>query len=379
MKGRYQSGGRTNSGQMWNIKTVLILVTALLVLLAVLVLVFDLRGLEPNNTVPAKTAENPAVHPSEEIGTTEENSEELVFGENTYGLYKCGNDYYHFMPIDGEQYLFRQFKRMGVNNLFQLYGLMVGTIVNNEVSIDTIIGTTETDIIGPISIHRGSEDNFIGSWSGGVHGIKLDDKEYPTAQQKSFEIYCNGTEITSDGIYYGEVEIRAVNDLYFPKTVTEADLSSAEKAIKETRIYTLTDRMNVKVNLDFYTDCYVTQYYGCQCVTFGMDTVKFPNNNTVQPVKRNENYIGKVQENLLIAESGDAHYEVSVKPYGLGTFVNNNGTAEDVGYCYLATFDKFYFVLVANEVGQTRKGTSDTSWDWEAEYYYYFDKASVAN
>ena len=303
--------------------------------------------------------------------------EKVVLGRESsiaqFGLCKNGDNYYHFTPIDGEQYLVRHFKQMGVNNLFQLYGLKIGTVAEAALTINEVIGTTGTDNVGPISIHRGETDNHTGKWSGGVHGITVSGIEYPTARQVSLAVYCNGKEIIEDGIYYGNVTFRAVNDLYFPQTVTGSDLTSATKAIKETRVYTLTDRMNVKVSLDFYTECNVTQYYGCQCVTYGMDTVRFPNNEAIQSTNRNSNYVGTVQESILIAEKENAHYEVSVKPYGLGTFSKNTGTASDVGYCYLATFDKFYFVLVANELNKTRKGVEGTSWCWEAEYNYYID------
>ena len=269
--------------------------------------------------------------------------------------------------------MIRHFQRMGPNQLFQLCGMMIGQITDEALTISQIIGTSETDNVGPISIHRGSQDDYIGKWSGGVHTVLVDGVEYPTACQVSLHVFCNGAPVTEDGFYYGTITIEANNDLYFPHSVTSDNLEDAEKALCETRVYTLTDRMQVEVTLDFYVDCYLTQYYGCQCVAYGMDTLHFPNNQAFEPILRNTSYVGIKPETSLIAQSDNAYYHVTVKPVGLGTFGYNTGTAEDVGYCYLAPFGKFYFVLIANELGETRVATAGSSLFWEAEYFFYFD------
>lgn len=301
------------------------------------------------------------------------NIERYLTSPYTYGLYKSGDDYYHFTKVADSQYLVRQFARFGINNLIDLKGMYYGDVHSDTLSIGTAIGTTTTDTIGPISIHRGSVDGYAGSWSGGVHGISVGGVEYPTAEQTDLKVYCNGKEITEDGLYWGKVTLVATNDLYFPKTITGADLSTATKAIKEVRRYELTEVMDVKVSLSFYTTTYIVQYYGCQCLSFDMTTLRFPNNETVQNTARQSNYVGTVKENTLIGDHDTTHYEVSVKPLGLGTFIKNNGTAADVGYCYLATFSKFYFVMIANEAGITRRGYPENTFYWEATYNYYVD------
>lgn len=298
--------------------------------------------------------------------------ERYITNPFTYGLYKNGTDYYHFALIAKGKYIVRHFTRFGVNNLLDLKGLYYGKIFNNNLIL-TSIGTISTDTIGPVSIHRGEVDSWVGSWSGGVHGITISGTEYPTAEQKSLAIYCNGEEITADGMYYGAVTIIAENDLYFPKSVTANGLTDATKAIKETRRYELKETMKVKVSLDFYATTYIVQYYGCQSTVFNMSKVVFPNNEKVVDSSPSANYVGSAKESKILMSGQGVHYDISVRDYGLGAFTKNNGTASDVGYCYLATFGKLYFVLVANELGVVRTGTTDKTFCWEAKYNYYAD------
>lgn len=291
----------------------------------------------------------------------------------TYGIKKDGSTYYHFAQIGKSKYIIRRFTRFGVNNLLDLSAVYNGDVVDGELVISDSIQQITTDTIGPISIHRGSVDNYLGSWSGGVHGVTVSGTEYPTAEQTDLKVYCSGEEITEDGLYWGKAVIVATNDLYFPKSITGSDLSTAVKAIKEVRTYELTDVMTVKVALSFYTRTYISMYYGCQSTNVGMTTLRFPNNETVQNITRSASYIGTEKENTLIADNGTKHYAINVRPLGLGTFSKNLGTASDTGYCYISTYYKYYFVLIANELNQIRYGDVGTEMYWEAVYNYYID------
>lgn len=301
------------------------------------------------------------------------NLERYITSTFTYGVKKSGNVYYHFAQIGKNNYIIRRFQRFGINNIFDIDAIYYGDVVENDLVISATIGTTETDTVGPISIHRGAVDSYAGSWSGGVHGITVDGVEYPTAEQVSLQVFCNGREVTEDGLYWGKVTAVAVNDLYFPKSVVSDDLTEAVKAIRETRRYNLTSVMNVRVDLSFYTETNITMYYGCQCNTFNMASVLLPNNETIESTSRAANYVGAEKEYKVLCTKNNAHYDISLEPFGLGNYSKNTGTNTDVGYCYLATFYKFYFVLISNETGVVRKGYVGDRFFWEATYNYYVD------
>lgn len=288
----------------------------------------------------------------------------------TNGVIFDGTDYTHFHLIGDGKYLCRVFHHAFINNLLQLYGMYVGELSNGTMTKVRDIGTTYSDNVGPISIHRGTADSYIGKWCGGGHSTTINGIEYPTASELSLNVYCGGVKVSTTGCYFGDVTIIAENDLYFPNTITGQDLSSATKAIRETRTYRLNDSMRVDVTLSFYEICYIVMYYGCQALTFDMKEFVFPNNNLSGSTTRDSRLVLTQPERTFHGKSDTARYDISLMPYGMGDYRYNTGTASDVGYGYLETFRKAYYVLVANESGKTRKFDTTDTLAWGADYYY---------
>lgn len=275
----------------------------------------------------------------------------------------------HFTK-DKNIYICRVFKHCFINNLLQLQSMYTANLnSNNQLIKIEEIGTSWSDVVGPISIHRGDKDSWVGSWTGGSHGISIDGTEYATAKEISMNIYVDKNLITEDGFYEGKARIVTVNDLYFPKTVTGENLSSATKAIKETREYNLIDKMEVNVKLEFYNNTYVTTYYGCQCNTYNMQKVIFPNNEIISNINNLPSNVDWVEkENRYFCFNDNAHYNVELKQYGLANYKYN--TSNQFGY--LATFNKIYFILIQNE-GTPRLFNTDKVLTWGAVYDYYLD------
>ena len=304
------------------------------------------------------------------------NSRKITEIENNINEIKCGiivednlKTVTHFTK-DKNIYICRVFKHCFINNLLQLQSMYTANLnSNNQLIKIEEIGTSWSDVVGPISIHRGEEDSWVGSWSGGSHGISINEVEYATAKEISMRIYVDKTLITKDGFYEGNTRIVTVNDLYFPKTVTGEDLSSATKAIKETREYNLTNKMEVDVKLEFYNNAYITTYYGCQCNTYNMQKVIFPNNEIISNITNLSSNVDWVEkENRYFCFNDNAHYNVELKQYGLANYKYN--TSNQFGY--LATFNKIYFILIQNE-STPRLFNTDKVLTWGAIYDYYLD------
>ena len=304
------------------------------------------------------------------------NGKKITEIENKINEIKCGiivkdnlQTVTHFTK-DKNIYICRVFKHCFINNLLQLQSMYTANLdSNNQLIKIEEIGTSWSDVVGPISIHRGDKDSWVGSWTGGSHGISINEVEYATAKEISMRIYVDKTLITKDGFYEGNAKIVTVNDLYFPKTVTGENLSSATKAIKETREYNLTNKMEVDVKLEFYNNAYITTYYGCQCNTYNMQKVIFPNNEIISNINNlpsNVNWIEK--ENRYFCFNDNRHYNVELKQYGLANYKYN--TSNQFGY--LATFNKIYFILIQNE-STPRLFNTDKVLTWGAIYDYYLD------
>ena len=275
----------------------------------------------------------------------------------------------HFTK-DKNIYICRVFEHSFANNLLQLKSMYTANLnSDNQLIKIEDIGNSWSDVVGPVSIHRGEVDGWMGSWSGGSHGISINEVEYATAKEISMRIYVDKTLITKDGFYEGNARIVTVNDLYFPKTVTGEDLSSATKAIKETREYNLTNKMEIDVKLEFYNDVYINMYYGCQCNTYNMQKVIFPNNEIISNIKNlSSNVDWAEKENRYFCFNDNAHYNVELKQYGLANYKYN--TSNQFGY--LATFNKIYFILIQNQ-GTPRLFNTDKVLTWGAIYNYYLD------
>ena len=288
----------------------------------------------------------------------------------TNGVIFDGTNYTHFHLIGDGKYLCRVLRHAYINNLLQLYQMYVGELSDGTMTKVRDIGTLYSDNVGPISIHRGDVDSWSGNWSGGSHAKTIGGVECPTASESSLNVYCGGVKVEQAGCYFGDVTIIAENDLYFPKTITGPDLSSATKAIRETRTYRLNDSMRVDVTLSFYENCFIVTYYGCQALTLDMKEFVFPNNGLSGSTKRDSNLILTKPERTFHGKSETGQYDISLMPYGMGDYRYNGGTQSDVGYGYLAPFRKVYYVLVANESGKVRKFQTTDTLAWGADYDY---------
>ena len=304
------------------------------------------------------------------------NGKKITEIENKINEVKCGiivennlQTVTHFTK-DKNIYICRVFKHCFINNLLQLQSMHTANLnSNNQLIKIEEIGTSWSDVVGPISIHRGEEDSWVGSWTGGSHGVSINEVEYATAKEISMRIYVDKTLITKDGFYEGNTKIVTVNDLYFPQTVTGEDLSSATKAIKETREYNLIDKMEVDVKLEFYNDVYINMYYGCQCNTYNMQKVIFPNNEIISNIINLSSNVDWVEkENRYFCFNDNAHYNVELKQYGLANYKYN--TSNQFGY--LATFNKIYFILIQNQ-GTPKLFNTDKVLTWGAIYDFYLD------
>lgn len=281
-----------------------------------------------------------------------------------HGLIKTENDYYHFTPYK-DKYLFRKFKQMGGNNLFQWAGIYIGTFDENGINITTTIINYDTDIIGPITIFNTTlwPDQY-GQWTGGNHTKTVNGIAYPTATQDSIKILVNGKEISQDGTYYGDVKIITNNSLYFPQSITGADLSSATKAILETREYSLDKQLNVRVCLKFVETTRCSLYYGMQAIIIPYNNILFANNEYLGslPNATNIDFNKKEHEVIMTANDG-MRLIVALKDIGLGTFDHNDGST---GYATLpaaSTTRKLYYRLIDSASSQGFENGDIVMWE----------------
>ncbi|MEA5268725.1 BppU family phage baseplate upper protein [Clostridium perfringens] len=286
------------------------------------------------------------------------------------GVYIENSNYHHFVRFR-DNYLIRSFKREGPNKLFQFSSLGIGNITKKGVVITKKIADNGTDIIGPISIMRQGVDSG-GMWAGGYHDVGVNGSRFPTAQQESLKVTVNGIDITnSEGLHYGTINITTKNKIYFPKTVTGIDLNEATQALLETRNYTLDNKMNVNVKLDFLQDTRVICYYGLQAVRIGFDNIILPDDekNIVFNEMNGDYWIEKPNRKVIMG-SKDFNYELILKEYGLGNFNHNSGVSSYKFGSLPQNTRKFYQVLIAGDYNHTfiKKGTSLY---WEGIYNIY--------
>lgn len=263
------------------------------------------------------------------------------------GIEKRGNEYYHFSKL-GDGYLIRRFANMGGNNLFQWAGIALGKLTSNGVSITQTIINYDTDIIGPIAIFNTVLfPNQYGEWSGGNHTKIVSNTAYPTAVQESLKVLVNGKEVTEDGVYCGDVKFVAVNSLYFPQSITGADLSTATKAITETREYSIGKQLHVRVRLNFVETVRVSIYYGMQAVIVPYNNILFANNEYygALPNASNINFSNKEHEVIMTANDG-MRLIASLRDIGLGTFNRNDGSTGYVTLPASSVTRKLYYRLI---------------------------------
>ena len=288
------------------------------------------------------------------------------------GVFVDNGVYTHFHKVGKNKYLCRVFKKCFGNGLLDFYAIYIASFFDGILTKTEDIGTNSSDIVGPISIHDG---DYVGSWTGGSHTINIGGTEYPTATNDLVKVVCNTEDVTNiNGYHIGNVEITSVNTLYLPKSVTGVDLSNATKAIEETRKYILFNTMIVRDSLKFLGDFYVQRYYGCQLITYDMETLELPNNMVqvdIQNRTDKPNYYFENRENRYHCFSKNGRcYDMELKPDGLGSFAFYDGTKEDLKFGYLANFfiNKIYFGLIGKSI-LINNGKVLT---WEAVYNYYF-------
>lgn len=285
------------------------------------------------------------------------------------GVIISSGTYTHFTRCGENRYICRKFSHKFVNNLLQLDKMYFAEYSNGTISRISDIGESYSDVVGPISISRGAIDSYIGKWTGGSHAVNIGGVDYPTAEENDLVVTCGGVVVSSDGMYEGDVEIIAENYLYMPQTITGPDLSLATLAFIERRFYHLNDKMDVTVSLEnvFGDNVFVSTYHGCQINTYDMTSVILPNNETVKsliPVESNTFYFDKKEQKLFCINSTN-HYDIEVKPIGLGTYSKNAGSSGNK-YGNVSTYNKLYFTLIADT--QVSDGAIIT---WECIYNYY--------
>lgn len=294
-----------------------------------------------------------------------------------YGLYKNGEDYYHFCQ-SCDKTIIRKFKREGANSLFQLSQIGIGSVSESGINMTQVIQTCGTDNVGPISIYNTSLFSGYGEWTGGHHSKTIGDVAYPTAEQSSLIVSVNGSEVIADGIYYGKVHFKTVNNLYFPQSITGSSLSDATKALIETRDYILDEKMTVKVKMIAEKTIYVSCYYGLQAVTIGFDNIFLPNNGkefTIATLTE-DLYLLKPERKMYM-NTGNMHYDVTLKDVGCGQFDIN---AKVFGM-FKKGRNKAYFMCIqdvvkANEIDSSqssKKINEGEMFGWEGVYDIYFD------
>lgn len=295
----------------------------------------------------------------------------------TYGLYKNGEDYYHFCQ-SCDKTIIRKFKREGANNLFQLSQIGIGSVSEDGVNMTQVIQTCGTDNVGPISLYNTSLFSGYGEWTGGYHSKTIGDVAYPTAEQSSLIVSVNGSEVIADGIYYGKVHFKAVNNLYFPQSITGSSLSDATKALIETRDYILDEKMTVKVKMIAEKTIYVSCYYGLQAVTIGFDNIFLPNNGKEFTIATlTENLYLLKPERKIYMNTGNMHYDLTLKDVGCGQFDAN---AKVFGMFAKGRY-KAYFMCIqdANKAKEidpsqsSKKINEGEMFGWEGVYDIYFD------
>lgn len=269
--------------------------------------------------------------------------------------------YKHLAYIGNGLYLNRQFTRRGPNNLFQLVHVGIGYLTEENAYVETkSYMTTTTDIVGPFSIGKSGWSS--NAWSGGNHGVTIDDVTYPTAEQLELNVYVGNELITENGIYWGEVKFVAKNKLYFAQTITGNTFEGATAAIVETRVYNLTDTMFVEVYIDLLDDVRFAKYYGMQYVNNNVVSVIVPNDETIIDTTNLENNytIVNKQSDIILKYNDGAELHMLLNNAGLGSYDHNDGTD---GFGLIATYEKTYHTLIS-----TTSIESGKQLYWSGEY-----------
>ena len=284
------------------------------------------------------------------------------------GVYFDGSAYHHFVKNADNAYVVQKFERKFRNNLFQLSSIYLGHFENDTLVNDGDFGSIGSDIVGPFGI--ASSLNGTSGYTGGVHTVTVGGVACPTAEQKSLTVKVNGNLITETGVYYGTATIEAVNWLYFADEITGGSLSDLNRAITETRRYTLDDQMNVEVIIEANRTFYIGSYYGCQIIPVGMTNILLPNaQKKIVFSDMTAAYEMQTQESRFKFSNDTYNYDVSVDPVGLGEFTH---TTKGYGLITNNANRKTYFYLsVADTVPHRYEVSQGEYLYWSGHYHYY--------
>jgi len=278
-------------------------------------------------------------------------------------LLVSNNQYTHFAYLGEGLFLAREFHRRGPNNLFQLVNVGLGFLVDDIGFVEQKhYMTASTDIIGPFSIDKTGWSG--GLWTGGNHSVNVGGVDCPTAEELDLKILVNNQEITSDGIYWGTVRFVAKNKLYFAQTITGNTFEGATPAILETRVYSLTDTMNVEVYIELLDDIRFSKYYGMQYVNQNVVNIVIPNDELVIVKADLESAYLMVnkQPDIILQYDDGAELHMILHPAGLGSYAHNVGTD---GYGSVQTSGKTYHTLIF-----VTTIPSGSKLYWSGEYRY---------
>lgn len=155
-------------------------------------------------------------------------------------------------------------------------------------------------------------------------------------------------------MHYGKCVVTVVNKLYFPQTITDADLSTATQAIQETVTYILNEKMTARVAHKYVADTRVILYYGMQAVRIGFDNILLPNNETAFAfADMTANINLDKPEDLMQMSNSEWNYDLIMKPFGLAKYTHNSGAGSTkYGYLPVST-RKVYWVLMEGSYDYT--------------------------
>jgi len=287
--------------------------------------------------------------PSTGVSAYAKGSEQIdVRNEN--GLIIKDGKYTHFVYLGEGQFLIREFTRRGPNNLFQLVHVGIGYFANNIYVEKKSFMTATTDIIGPFSIDKVGWGG--GEWTGGNHSVTVNGVACPTAEQLSLSVTVNNEAVSDNGTYYGDIKIIAKNKLYFAQTITGNTFTGATPAILETRLYNLTDTMNVEVYIELLDDIRFSKYHGMQYVNSNVVNVVVPDDETVIALADlSSNYsMAHKQPNIILQYTDGEELHMILHRSGLGSYAHNNGNEY---YGLVATYGKTYHTLISSETIST--------------------------
>ena len=339
--------------------------------------IIDVGGSDPNDyawhTIEADINQSGFLYVNYKVGdlpvVESIGSETHYIPTKNRGIIKNGSSYVHYCYSHDGTYILRTIEPYGANGLYDIVGLSLGHFDNGAMLVDSVIWSSFTDQIGPVSLHLQSNPSEPNRWTGGAHTINIGGVDYPTAQLNNLHVYVDGIDITNeaDGYYEGDARIVAEDYLYAPETITGADLSQATLAIIETRTFILTDTLKVQVKLNFQEDLVIGLYYGMQCQDGYADKILLPTAGL--ELVRSSMTSGAITDskewNIMLFDNNGWHYDLKLAYYGLGSWDKNDGTSTYGRISHYAA-SKIYYVLCSGG-----RFVQNTIFFWEGEYGVY--------